>query len=165
MLQNIKLWNRWCINTYLSLKRGWKLLVVFHFSVVSQTAHRRILTKSVSSTDCKKNSVFIFQDGIWQTADEPVNVVSLKEYKKPTLPLLLVKHYFHMHYFFFKYWPTLRPNHRTENALSKVILKSLYYFIIALKLTSTLSVNDQLQYWGNFVKILVNLSRSQNSNQ
>lgn len=150
---------------YLPFLKTWlKTTGGFSF-LCSQTAHRRILTKSVSSTDCKKNSVFIFQDGIWQTADEPVNVVSLKEYKKPTLPLLLVKHYFHMHYFFFKYWPTLRPNHRTENALSKVILKSLYYFIIALKLTSTLSVNDQLQYWGNFVKILVNLSRSQNSNQ
>lgn len=71
--------------------------VGFHFSLVSQIAHRGILTKSVLSTDYKKNPVFIFQDGIWQTADEPLKVMSLKEYRKPTLPPLPFKHYFHMH--------------------------------------------------------------------
>lgn len=43
------------------------------------------------------------------------------------------------------------------NALLRVILKTFYYFTIALKLTSTLSVNDQLQYLGKFVEKLVTL--------
>lgn len=45
------------------------------------------------------------------------------------------------------------------NALLRVILKTFYYFTIALKLTSTLSVNDQLQYLGKFVEKLVTLYR------
>lgn len=45
------------------------------------------------------------------------------------------------------------------NALLRVILKTFYYFSIALKLTSTLSVNDQLQYLGKFVEKLVTLYR------
>lgn len=45
------------------------------------------------------------------------------------------------------------------NALSRVILKTFYYFTIALKLTSTLSVNDQLQYLEKFVEKLVTLYR------
>lgn len=51
------------------------------------------------------------------------------------------------------------------NALLRVIFKTFYYFTIALKLTSTLFVNDQLQYLGKFVEKLVTLYRwSQNSN-
>lgn len=156
----MKLLNEWCINSYSLLKHFWQVSVVFH-----------------SYSNCSKENI----DKIWfvywllktylcfsgrYMADCWCTCESRRiRIARNTLCPLYFSNTIFTCINFSKILTYFEAKLQKVNALLRVILETFYYFTIALKLTSTLSVNYQLQYLGKFAEKLVILYRgSQNSN-